>query len=138
MREATHSKPDNAKGFALVEAILAFLVLAIGLLTLGQLVTLAIRQNSEARYSSLEVAVAQGQVEILRAEYDKELRTAQPSDMLTAGSHTLDGGESAKFAVSWSVVIGTRKSKTVAVTVTPAEAGVAFNRSVTITCAFSP
>ena len=58
-----------------METLVAILVMAAGLLVLAQLVGVAIHHNSKARSGSIAIAVAQGQLEMLRAQYYRELHT---------------------------------------------------------------
>ncbi len=122
------SRISQEKGFTLIESMLAVAVLAISVLALGQLMSVAVRQNAVTRVETMSTALAQEKLETLRAVYNKELETETASDDLTAGSHgpqlrTMEAptessmGDS-DFQVSWTVTIaGTRK--TVDVTVEP-------------------
>ncbi len=122
------SRISQEKGFTLIESMLTVAVLAISVLALGQLMSVAVRQNASARVETMSTAIAQDKLETLRAVYNKELETETASDDLSAGSHgpqmmTMEApsessmGDS-QFQVSWTVTIaGTRK--TVDVTVEP-------------------
>ncbi len=107
---------DN--GFTLIETLIAIVVLAAGLLVLAQLVGVAIHHNSKARSGSIAVAAAQGQLEMLRAQYYRELHTGVPESDLTLGSHVgapVQVG-SRFFRVRWDVVAATGNQKTIHVT----------------------
>ncbi len=140
------SRISTEKGFTIVENMLAVAVLAISVLALGQLMSVAIRQNAFTRVETMSTAIAQEKLETLRAVYNRELETETASDDLTAGSHgpqtmTMEApiessmGDS-EFQVSWTVTIaGTRK--TVDVTVEPQVAN-ELNSDLHLTTIFVP
>ncbi|GEM_PF-6570311 len=105
-------------GFSLVESLIAIVVLAAGLLVLAQLVGVAIQHNSKSRSGSIAVAAAQGQLEMLRAQFYRELHTGVPEADLTLGSHAGTPVQvgSRFFRVSWEVTQQTGNQKTVNVT----------------------
>ena len=122
------SRISQEKGFSLIENMLAVAVLAISVLALGQLMSVAVRQNAFTRVETMSTALAQEKLETLRAVYNRELETETASPDLTNGVHgpqmmTMQApaessmGDS-EFQVSWTVTIaGT--TKTVAVTIEP-------------------
>ncbi|MCZ6768835.1 MAG: prepilin-type N-terminal cleavage/methylation domain-containing protein [Acidobacteria bacterium] len=140
------SMNSTEKGFTIVENMLAVAVLAISVLALGQLMSVAVRQNAFTRVETMSNAIAQEKLETLRAAYNKELETETASDDLTAGSHgpqmmTMEAptessmGDS-DFQVSWTVTIaGTRK--TVDVTVEPQDSN-ELNSDLHLTTIFVP
>ena len=140
------SRISKQNGFTLIENMLAVAVLAISVLALGQLMSVAVRQNAFTRVETMSTAIAQEKLESLRAVYNKELETETASDDLTAGSHgpqmrtmVAPPGSSmgdSDFQVSWTVTIaGTRK--TVDVTVAPQGAG-ELNSDLHLTTIFVP
>ncbi len=122
------SRISTEKGFTIVENMLAVAVLAIAVLALGQLMSVAVRQNAFTRVETMSSSLAQEKLETLRAVYHQELETETASPDLTEGPHgpetrTMEApaesnmGDS-EFRVSWTVTIaGT--TKTVDVTVEP-------------------
>ena len=122
------SRISKEKGFSLIENMLPVAVLAISVLALGQLMSVAVRQNAFTRVETMSTAIAQEKLETLRAVYNRELETETASANLTNGLHgpqmmTMQApaessmGDS-EFQVSWTVTIaGT--TKTVDVTIEP-------------------
>lgn len=105
----------------MLETLMAILVMAAGLLVLAQLVGVAIQNNARARSGSVAIAVAQGQLEMLKAQYYRQLNTGVPeADLAATGDgqyHTvapLQLGDRL-FRVRWSVQdsAGARKTVTV-------------------------
>lgn len=105
-------------GFTLVETLIAILVVTAGLLVLAQLVGVAIHHNSRARSGSIAIAVAQGQLEMLRAQYYRELHTGVAESDLTIGSHVAPPLQVGTrfFRVSWDVTLGSANRKTIELT----------------------
>jgi len=126
-KDGTHQK-----GFSLVETMLAMLFLAVSLLALGQLVGVAINQNSMSRSTSVGISAAMGKLEELRRVYNRQLETG--SVTLASGSETKNG-----LAISWNVTNGTGAStRVVKVTVRPTAGEYLNSRKVEITSHFAP
>jgi prepilin-type N-terminal cleavage/methylation domain-containing protein len=138
---------DRQAGFTLIETIIAMFILTVAILALGQLVAMAINQNAMSRSVSVGITVAQGQLELLRAAYNRELETGVTDTRLVdkvRGSTTVSlrsnlDGQPRQFAVTWVVnaPAGTR-TKTIQVTARPLNAFYLNSRSVTITSHFAP
>ena len=122
------SRISEESGFTLIESMIALAVLAITLLGLVQVMSTAVRQNASTRFESMGVLIAQEKLEVLRAEYNKELEVETGSSDLTAGSHgpetmtmaapTGSSMGDSEFEVSWTVTIA-GPQKTVNVIVEP-------------------
>lgn len=123
---------NHEKGFSLVETMLAMLFLAVSLLALGQLVGVAINQNSMSRSTSVGISAAMGKLEQLRRVYNRQLETG--SVTLASGSETSNGLE-----LSWNVTNGTGTSeRIVKVTARPTAGQYLNTRRVEITSHFAP
>jgi Tfp pilus assembly protein PilV len=122
----------HEKGFSLIEAMLAMLFLAVSILALGQLVGVAINQNSMSRSTSVGISAAMGKLEELRRIYNRQLESG--SVTLANGSETKNG-----LALSWVVTNGTSASeRVVTVTARPTAGEYLNSRSVEITSHFAP
>ncbi|MFB3904329.1 MAG: prepilin-type N-terminal cleavage/methylation domain-containing protein [Acidobacteriota bacterium] len=126
-RNSTHEK-----GFSLIEVMLAMLFLAVSFLALGQLVAVAINQNSMSRSTSVGIAAAMGKLEELRRIYNRQLETGLVT--LTSGSETRNG-----LQLSWVVTNGPGASeRIVKVTARPTAGEYMNSRTVDITSHFAP
>lgn len=128
-KRATHSREA---GFSLIESMLAMLFLAVSLLALGQLVGVAVNQNSMSRSTSVGISAAMGKLEELRRIYNRQLET---------GSVTLAGGEETRNGIRliWTVQNGASTSeRIVKVTAKPTAGEYLNSRSVDITSHFAP
>jgi len=92
----------RASGFALIEVLIAVLVLSFGLLGMVGLQASALQNNREARYQSVAVSLAQELAEMMRGNKDiatltannpylgdfstSPLKPSQPSSCLAVGS----------------------------------------------------
>lgn len=135
-------------GFSLVECLLAIAVFAIAGLALAQLTTLALQGSKLAEFNLKATELAQGRVETLKQQYNKQLISGEPVADLVAGQHgpevrslhlpsgtaqtTLD------FQVSWSVADLAKGEKSIQVTVEQVSGGAFASRPVTIASYFSP
>ena len=139
-------KRSQQSGFSLIETAIATVVLAVGLLALGQLLAVAINQNAMSRATSVGITVAQGKLEELRTAYNAGLESGVTSTDLSAGAHSAEtvelpsgyGSSTKDYQVSWSVTDLMGAEKTVEVTVRAAGANFLNTRSVTITSHFAP
>ncbi len=123
---------SHEKGFSLIETMLAMLFLAVSFLALGQLVAVAINQNSMSRSTSVGISAAMGKLEELRRIYNRQLET---------GSVTLAGGTETKNGLqfTWVVTNGPGTSeRIVKVTATPTAGEFLNSRKVEITSHFAP
>jgi prepilin-type N-terminal cleavage/methylation domain-containing protein len=133
-------------GFTLIETIIAMFILTVALLALGQLIGVAINQNAMSRSVSVGITVAQGQLELLRSAYNRQLETGVAQSNLATGSHGPEtvslrsnvDGQPRQFAVSWQVTSPTASSRTIQVTARPLNAFFMNSRSVSITSHFAP
>jgi len=140
-------KRSEQAGFSLIETAIATVVLAIGLLALGQLLAVAMNQNAMSRTVSVGIEVAQGKLEELRTAYNAGLESGVTSVDLAPGAHGAEsvnlpsgyGTSTRTYLVSWTVTNLIGVEKTVEVTAQP-QAGVNFlnRRSVSITSHFAP
>ena len=138
----------GAKGFTLIEAVFAMAVLAISLLSLAQLMSIAIQQNSFARFNSIGIEVARGHLEELNALYHNELTTGIPAEELQTGGYgpidvvveapAKSGQGDRTFEVSWTVERGKGNQAEVTVTVNPQIQNPLQNKEVSISSRFSP
>jgi prepilin-type N-terminal cleavage/methylation domain-containing protein len=141
-------KPNRRgqSGFTLLETAIAMVVLAVGLIALGQLVTVAINQNAMSRSTSVGISVAQGKLEELRTAYNRGLENGTSEADLAAGTHAAVvvslpsgyGTATRDFDVSWTVTDMSATEKTVQVTVQPRQGNFLNSRSVSITSHFAP
>ncbi len=148
MRECRSSK---AKGFTLLECMMALVILSISCIGLAQLMGVAARQNAFARYNTMALEVTQMKLEQLGTQYNNELATATTDADLTAGAHpagspgyelvTLDEptysnmGDS-QFQVTWVVTVA-GSQKTLTVSVAPQVQNNLVNTSLSLTTIFS-
>jgi prepilin-type N-terminal cleavage/methylation domain-containing protein len=147
--------PSSA-GFSLIEALVALMILAIGLLAAGQMIYAALGSASLSRSKGTAAMAAQSKLQFLADQYRRDPLASD----LCEGNH---GGEQVKianpidnstlnlYAVSWNVspVFDPRpgkalKAKYIAVTVKPiqptgadnSKAGI--NKVVSLAAIFSP
>ena len=139
-------KKSSAKGFSLIECMIAVGFLAITMLGVMQLFGVSVHQNSFARYNTMAVVVAQECLEGLQTEYNNEWESGVVSANLTAGTHgpqtfTLPSppGSSSgdrNFEVTWTVNIS-GPSKTVTASVVPMLVNNFESRTMNMTAVFS-
>ena len=139
-------KKSSAKGFSLIECMIAVGFLAVTMMGVMQLFTVSVRQNSFARYNTMAVVVAQDCLEGLQTEYNSEWESGVVSANLTAGSHgpqtfTLpapagSGRADRKFEVTWTVNIN-GPTKTVTASVVPSSANSMESKTMNRTAVFS-
>ena len=147
-RSAEIGPEKRDKGFTLLETIFAMAVLAITFLSLAQLMAIAVQQNSFARFNSIGIGVARGQLEELNALYHNELSTGVPAQELQTGGYgPIDvvveapagsGQGDRTFEVSWTVERGRGNQAEVIVTVNPKIQNPLQNKEVSISSRFSP
>lgn len=115
-------------------------LLAITMLGLIQLSSIAIRQNSVSRYNTTAVAVAQQMLEQLKTQYNSDLEKGIAP--ISAGEYgpqtvTVGDGTGAEFEVRWTVNdLGS--SKMVTVSVSPLVANDFEAKTLILTAVFSP
>lgn len=136
------------RGFSLIEAMVAIVVLTVSLLALAQLITLSVQRYSFARYDTKAIHVAEAKVEELKAVFEWQIETSLRSELLTAGTHgpilvaatqaDETSGESNNFWVSWVVTDMSGGLKRVAVTVSPPNPNAAINQIMTVSSIFAP
>ena len=139
-------KKSSAKGFSLIECMIALGFLAITMLGVMQLFGVSVRQNSFARYNTMAVVVAQECLEGLQTEYNNEWESGFVSANLTAGTHgpqmfTLpspagSGSGDRNFEVTWTVNVN-GPAKTVTASVVPLLANDMESKTMTMTAVFS-
>jgi type II secretory pathway pseudopilin PulG len=128
-----HPAKECSKGFALVELMMALLIVMIGLLAVGQPVYTALSSASLARSKSIAALVAQNKLEQLGALL---LRNPDAGD-LTPGTHgpeqvriedPADGTVLNCFSVDWGVGMvtdprpgRTSSARQITITVTPVD-----------------
>ena len=119
----------SASGFSLVETLIGMFILTFGLLATGQLLFLAVSNQSLARSKGSAAIVAQDRMEILADLYRQNSSHAD----LTVGNHgpvqvsvtnPVDGSIVNRYSVSWVVSAVVTNGKTlrasqVVVTATP-------------------
>lgn len=101
------SKPRPQTGFALVEALVALLILSVGILALAQLQTRMAQHSALARQQVQAMALAQERVEQWRAATDQQF------DAIASGhdSAASQPGEPTGFERQWQVaVVGEAKT----------------------------
>lgn len=99
--------PGDAKGFTLVELLLALTIFAIGLLALASMQFTAIRTNSSANLRTAKVALGQGIMdEILSWRPDDPRLNSDSTDNVwnfPGGATTLDLPGSGSYSATYSV-----------------------------------
>ena len=139
-------KKSSAKGFSLIECMVALGFLAVTMMGVMQLFTVSVRQNSFARYNTMAVVVAQECLEGLQTEYNNEWESGVVSANLTAGTHgpqtfTLpspagSGSGDRNFEVTWTVYVS-GPSKTVTASVVPLLVNDLESKTMNMTAVFS-
>ena len=139
-------KKSSAKGFSLIECMIAVGFLAITMLGVMQLFGVSVHQNSFARYNTMAVVVAQECLEGLQTEYNNEWESGVVSANLTAGTHgpqtfTLpapsgSGSGDRVFEVTWTVNVN-GPAKTVTASVVPLLANAMESKTLNMTAVFS-
>ncbi|MBI4454909.1 MAG: prepilin-type N-terminal cleavage/methylation domain-containing protein [Acidobacteria bacterium] len=138
----------EARGFTLLESMIALLILTTGLLGLAQLFVLAIHQNSYARQNTMAISAAEDKMEDLKNQYNYELATGGISSDLSVGSHgpvtiTISGSSgtnqgSYQYMLNWTVSNPAGKEKEITLTATPVSQNVKENRTVQLTSHLAP
>ena len=139
-------KKSSAKGFSLIECMIALGFLAVTMMGVMQLFTVSVRQNSFARDNTMAVVVAQECLEGLQTEYNNEWESGVVSANLAAGNHgpqmfTLpspagSGSGDRDFEVTWTVDIN-GPSKTVTASVVPLLVNDMESKTMNMTAVFS-
>ena len=142
------ARVEQERGFSLIEAMVALLILTISLLALAQLMFVSLDKSQFANYDTKAIHLAQAKVEELRNLFGWQISSGQDASDLTAGSHgpetialqaageTLQGQRN--FQVSWQVTNLAGGRKSVAVTVAPVIANPRQNETLTINTDFAP
>ncbi len=140
----------SARGFTILELLVAVSVLSISLLGLAQLLGVAMQQNHLSRYNTAALEVARGKIERLKAQYNRQLETDIPATDLTDGTHGPEtiilSSESEQYGsrtlvVNWQVTsVGNRKD--LQIMVDPAGlsggSGGLWHKTLTIDTSLSP
>ena len=112
-----------------MESMIAMVVIGVALLSLAQLVGVAIQSDASAEYNTKAMELAQAKIEELKTLYGWQITSAATADALGTGPHgpetvilELPEGTSQglrTFLVSWEVVDEPGGQKEVTVTVNP-------------------
>jgi Tfp pilus assembly protein PilV len=157
-REATNSQAPSASvkrfltqdtgGFSLIEAMIAMVILTVGLLSIAQLVLVSLDKSEFAEYDVKAINVAQGKIEELRGLFGQQVESGVADADLSEGSHgpvtvslqTSDGRIQGQldFQVSWQVQNLAGGRRQVAVSVSPAVQNPRRSETITFTTYFSP
>jgi prepilin-type N-terminal cleavage/methylation domain-containing protein len=92
----------RARGFSLVEVLVALAVLSIGLLAIAQLQSALIRSSAEARAFSVATTLAKDKLEALRA-FDTLKGPRDSYQALTDGTEDLGDVSGTRYTRSWTV-----------------------------------
>lgn len=142
------SPRKNEKGFTLIEAFMAVVILTVSLLSLAQLMVVSLEHFEFAKYDTKAVRVAQSKMEELKALYGWQIDSGNLSPKLETGSHGPElvvpaapggsTGEPTNFWVTWQVDDLGKGQKGIAVTVRPPVLNPRLNELVTINSVFAP
>ena len=88
MNVPENSTPDQA-GFTLIEALIAMVILAFGLIAITNLLIVAASSNSVGNMSSAATALASQQLELLKAQ---SYTNIAPGGSLTADQSVVEQG----------------------------------------------
>jgi Tfp pilus assembly protein PilV len=115
----------HARGFSLVETVLAIALLTGALVTLAQLVAAGVHTTAAARYRTMATMLAQQKLEELRGESTLgdvsgaiEHRDADGARVCT----TVEPCEAAVFSLRWSIAASTSTAGAVVIRITAAHA----------------
>lgn len=122
---STPSRPArrrrSEKGFSLVEVIFSTLVLTIGLVSVAQLLAVAIRAETLARNGAQATRWAQGKLdELMKANFDTNLQvqvTPGGVDSLGASIANYNDAPAPRIVRRWRVVAGPAGTRILAVRV---------------------
>ncbi len=142
----------TAKGFSLLEIIVAMTVLSVSLMGLAQLLAVALQQNDFARYDAVAMELAREKIEQLEAAYGSQVGGENRDGSLRLGTHgpeviTMSMGEeqpARSYSLVWQVVDLGNQGRSVTLEVRPLgersrETPTANpDRTVTVTRQFSP
>jgi Tfp pilus assembly protein PilV len=98
MRQATNSK-ERARGIALIEALIAMVVLAVGILSIAKLNTVMMGVSGQAKARAEAIMLADAKVAELR---NSIIKTQYSGLVSSAAAETL-AGVSANFSRTWTV-----------------------------------
>lgn len=138
----------GARGFSLIEALIALFILSVGLLSVAQLMMVSLDRSEAAKYDSKAIQLAQAKVEELRLLFGRSVDSGQTPPDLSTGSHgpitvELENPDNRiqnhrRFQVSWNVTDLDAGQKAVVVTVTPVAAGPYHTEIITLTTRLTP
>ena len=92
---------QRSRGFTLVEALIALLVLSIGLLGVAGLQLAALRQNNSASQRSQATFLAYDIIDRMRANRRNALDVAAPAYVVGYGTHTATGTLAERDLTAW-------------------------------------
>ena len=97
--------PRAEHGFSLLETLVSSTILTAGLLSLAQLLAMAVTANASAGMATYAALLAAQKIEDLRAEpwESLERNTGEFVDYLDRAGATLEGAAGAPFTRRWSV-----------------------------------
>src|SRR5574338_1424296 len=98
MRKPLHTSRQKALGFGLIEALIALLIVSLGLLAISKLESLTITAAGEARSRSEAVTLAQKKLEQLR---NWVTETAFKAGMKS--DKAIYSGSNADYAYEWTI-----------------------------------
>lgn len=143
-------KPTDSRqrGFSLLEALFAILILGVSLLGLGHLMLVSMELNQAADYRTKATELAQAKLEELQALFTLQVSSGQSSGNLADGSHGPERVELAvpedasqaqrSFLVDWEIVSMAGGLKGVTVEVRPESERFRVTRTVRLETYFSP
>lgn len=112
-----HPRRDREAGFTLIEVMIAMIIMAVGLLTIGLAQLTAIRMATTSKYMSQAMYLAEQQMEIfhLMPAADVVAMVGTTAD----GSNPIDlaDGDATAFDRSWTVVLDTPETDVITITV---------------------
>ncbi len=110
----TSTKPHNAAGFTLIEAMIALSILAFGLLTIAAMQLSGIRGNAFGADLSEATAVTQQEIETL---------LSTPYTALVSGNDVVTGARGMGYTRTWTVTKPNSDIATITVTTTWSDSG---------------
>ena len=126
----TKNRSKQEGGFSLLETAVAMVVMMIGGLGIAAVFSYAVKNNNGSRDRAIAIAVAQQEIERLRAlPFNDVALTATPALQAPTTVHNAGG----RFSVSTTIVDTTASLKTIQVRVTPVRSDAWATGSVQLT-----